>query len=144
MTYCSAGHPPMITIPAPGPDHSAGRPRIAYPIPTLSGPPTGAVPEQTYLDHQVQLDPGDILIGYTDGLIERRDRSLDETLLALLTGLNDLPAQLTADVEAVADQVLTLAPPGEHLDDIAVLVIAVPAHSSQVPVQSHGTEPPRS
>jgi PAS domain S-box-containing protein len=140
MTYCSAGHPPMINL--PGGDHPHTGPRTAWPIPALGGPPIGVLQGLTYTEHHITLTPGDLLIGYTDGLIERRDRSLDENLLTLLTNLTTLPPHTLTDVEAVADQVLHLAPPAGGTDDTAVLVLAIPHHPARTPPTRAGHPPP--
>ena len=38
------------------------------------------------------VEPDDLLVLYTDGLIERRDRDLDEGFAALARAAGDLPA----------------------------------------------------
>jgi serine phosphatase RsbU (regulator of sigma subunit) len=123
VLYSSAGHLPMITVGAP----DRTRAQLAWPVPALGGPPIGVTPDHRYTEHEVTLDPGAVLIGFTDGLIERRGRSLDDTLLSLLTGLTALPPDTVRDVEAVADAVLGLAPPGEQTDDTAVIVLTLDA-----------------
>jgi serine phosphatase RsbU (regulator of sigma subunit) len=83
----------------------------------------------------VVLQPGSVLIGYTDGLIEHRGHDLDDNLLALLSGLNALPASITADVEALADAILAMSQPGPTTDDIAVIALAFDPRSD--PVRTH-------
>jgi serine phosphatase RsbU (regulator of sigma subunit) len=120
LRYCSAGHLPMIVV-AP-PDGQARR--AAYPVPALGGPPIGVITGYGYEEHTVALEPGSLLVGYTDGLIERRGTSLDEQLLQLITGISGLPAAVSSDAEALADALLGLAPAGPREDDTAVLVLA--------------------
>jgi serine phosphatase RsbU (regulator of sigma subunit) len=69
------------------------------------------------------LAPGDVLVLYTDGLVERRGRDLDEGLRALadaaygsLVGVDDLEAACDALVDA-------LTPESGREDDTAVVVV---------------------
>ena len=68
------------------------------------------------------LEPGDTLVLYTDGLIERRDRALREGLDALV----QIAASITAtDAAGIGEELLArLAEAPE--DDIAVVVVRVP------------------
>lgn len=67
------------------------------------------------------LQPGDSLVLYTDGLVERRDRGMREglELLIELTGAVD-----GADAATMGEELLQLATEPE--DDIAVVVIRIP------------------
>ena len=40
--------------------------------------PLGVLPEPRYTEVEGQLEPGAILVAYTDGLVERRDLWMDE------------------------------------------------------------------
>jgi PAS domain S-box-containing protein len=72
----------------------------------------------------VVLPPGSTLMLYTDGLVERRDASLDGGIARVsetVAGGMHLP------VDAVADAVLSeMAPPGGYDDDIAIVVYRRP------------------
>lgn len=70
----------------------------------------------------VSLEPGDSLIFYTDGLIERRDRSMRAGLAALI----DTCAQIVAkDAAGIGEELLAgVGEPSE--DDVAVVVVRVP------------------
>ncbi|WP_231384244.1 SpoIIE family protein phosphatase [Cellulomonas sp. URHD0024] len=88
----------------------------------------GAKPRTT---GAARLLPGDVLLYYTDGLIERRDRGLREGLAAL----SSVAAGITAlDAAGVGEELLSrLADHPE--DDVAVVVVRVPSpqdSSSQV------------
>jgi serine phosphatase RsbU (regulator of sigma subunit) len=74
LRWARAGHLPPLLV-------RDGEAR-ALPLPT--GMLLGAMAEATYQEAVVHLSPGDILVMYTDGLIERRDRSLDASLEHLL------------------------------------------------------------
>ncbi|MFI9818626.1 SpoIIE family protein phosphatase [Saccharothrix variisporea] len=74
LRWARAGHPVPVLV-------RNGR---AMALPLLSGVLLGALAEGTYEQGEVQLEPGDTLLLYTDGLIERRDVPLDECLDRLL------------------------------------------------------------
>ncbi|MFD5918438.1 SpoIIE family protein phosphatase [Kitasatospora sp. NPDC058201] len=54
-------------------------------LPTVSGILLGAIDQADYEEGEIRLRAGDTLMMYTDGLIERRDRSLEESLDDLLS-----------------------------------------------------------
>ena len=70
----------------------------------------------------VHVEPGDLLIFYTDGLVERRDRSMRDGVAALHRIGAELPAADAAEVGA--ELLLRLADAPE--DDVAVVVVRVP------------------
>ncbi|WP_233575221.1 SpoIIE family protein phosphatase [Cellulomonas sp. PhB150] len=68
------------------------------------------------------LDPGDVLVYYTDGLIERRDRGLREGIDALTEVVGGVTAR---DSAGIGEEILSrLADHPE--DDVAVVVVRVP------------------
>ncbi|WP_055558028.1 SpoIIE family protein phosphatase [Streptomyces sp. NBRC 110028] len=89
LDWARAGHPPPVLI--------HGGTAAALPLP--GGILLGAVAEATYEERRLALVPGDRLLMYTDGLIERRDRSVEKAL-----------EQLLATVGAATREL------GEHLD----------------------------
>ena len=70
------------------------------------------------------LPPGALFVAYTDGLVERRDESLDAGLGRLRDTLAGLPADATAE-EAADVIVAALAGDGPRHDDMALLVVRV-------------------
>ncbi|MQY29553.1 SpoIIE family protein phosphatase [Nocardia aurantia] len=74
LRWARAGHLPPVLI----------RSGSAGALPALDGILLGAVEEATYQEAEIQLQPDDILLLYTDGLIERRDRPIDECVDKLL------------------------------------------------------------
>ena len=60
MAYVNGGHEPVIIVNQFGVKESLGS----------TGPVVGMMSAMEYNVHQVQIDPGDILIGYTDGVTE--------------------------------------------------------------------------
>ncbi len=64
VTYASAGHPPCVLVRSDGEVS-------CIPCPDQQ-PPLGIFGDITYVERSLALRPGDLLIGYTDGLIEAR------------------------------------------------------------------------
>jgi len=76
LRWARAGHLPPIVR------HTGGD---ATTLPLIRGSLLGAVRDVAYHEEEVQLDEGDILLIYTDGLIERRDRPVQESVSRLVT-----------------------------------------------------------
>jgi serine phosphatase RsbU (regulator of sigma subunit)/PAS domain-containing protein len=74
LRWARAGHLPPVLV----------RDGRARPLPMVKGILLGAIGEAEYEEGDVQLEPGDTLLIYTDGLIERRDRSVQSSLDQLL------------------------------------------------------------
>ncbi|MER7488041.1 SpoIIE family protein phosphatase [Streptomyces sp. NPDC126497] len=75
LRWARAGHLPPVLV----------RGSEAAPLPLVRGLLLGALPEAVYEESEVRLAAEDNLLMYTDGLIERRDRSVEESLTHLLT-----------------------------------------------------------
>ena len=110
--YSSAGHPPPVIV-------RGGREASLLGISTA--PPLGTLPFATYHETEATLEPGDTILLYTDGLVERRREPLTD-------GLERLRA--LAAVPATADQLCQrviqgLMPPGGGDDDIAVVALRI-------------------
>jgi serine phosphatase RsbU (regulator of sigma subunit)/DNA-binding response OmpR family regulator/anti-sigma regulatory factor (Ser/Thr protein kinase) len=117
VTVASAGHPPPAIIGADG------RVRFLEVTPSF---PLGVGDHPALSDRVHPLAPGDTLLLYTDGLVERRDESIDVGFERLRDVLRDGPD----DVEELCDLVLdrTLDDyPGQ--DDVAVLAVRLLAQS---------------
>ncbi|MFC1401177.1 MULTISPECIES: PP2C family protein-serine/threonine phosphatase [Streptacidiphilus] len=111
-TFASAGHlPPTLLRPA-------GTAQLLS-VPT--GPPLGTgLGDYEAVVHP--LDPGQVLLLYTDGLVERRTEDIDASL-ARLTRLQR-PRSGTP-LEQLLDQVLADVTPAVPDDDIAVLAARI-------------------
>jgi anti-sigma regulatory factor (Ser/Thr protein kinase) len=69
---------------------------------------------------EVALGPGDLLVLYTDGLVERRGEQFDDGVVRLCETLAD-----AADPETTADHLIdTLLGSSRPADDVAVLLLA--------------------
>ena len=107
-----AGHPPPAVVTPDG--------RIRF----LNGPPgtplgTGG---RDFGTETVPLPPGSLLALYTDGLIEARDRDLDQGLTELAMALQGLDRPL----DEVCDGILARLLPYPAQDDVAVLLARTP------------------
>lgn len=69
----------------------------------------------------VGLDPGDLLVLYTDGLVETRDQDIDVRLDTLL-GLLQVP---DASLEDTCDRLLRALRQPDTPDDVALLIARV-------------------
>ncbi len=76
LRWARAGHLPPIVR------HRGGG---VTTLPLIRGSLLGAVRDVTYQEEEIRLADGDILLIYTDGLIERRDRPVQETVSRLVT-----------------------------------------------------------
>lgn len=113
ITYSNAGHPPPVLV------HTDGRCEL---LDQATDPPLGARPQHVPRPQaSSQYRPGDTLVLYTDGLIERRGEDID-TGLDRLTGV--LAECRHLGTEQLADTVLArldMASGGR--DDIALVVV---------------------
>jgi serine phosphatase RsbU (regulator of sigma subunit) len=117
LACASAGHPPPRLLRAGG---------TPEPL-AVGGLALGIDGGQRYEEARVQLEPGDAIVLYTDGLLEaRRDGELygEQRLDAALAANAQLPAQALADT-LLAD---CKAFGGELADDCAIVVLKRLAH----------------
>jgi anti-sigma regulatory factor (Ser/Thr protein kinase) len=108
-----AGHPPPVLMRADG---------TAHWLHGVGGPPIGADSRSKYRTHEAVLQPGDTVLMYTDGLVERRGESLDVGLQRLLdaTAAINQPTAL----DAICDRITAaLLPEAGADDDVAVLAV---------------------
>jgi serine phosphatase RsbU (regulator of sigma subunit)/anti-sigma regulatory factor (Ser/Thr protein kinase) len=110
LRFASAGHPPPLIIsPGNGLEFAEGAP----------GSPLGAVGFPAYEESVVPLEPGSVVVLYTDGLVERPDTPLDTGLGAL----REAAAGLDPDPQRLCDELPRAVLGGHSRDDVAVLAI---------------------
>jgi anti-sigma regulatory factor (Ser/Thr protein kinase) len=128
VAMVSAGHPPALLL---EPDHE---PRF---VAHASGPPLGSVPAFAYESEHLSLPPGSTLVLYTDGLIERREESIDEGLRRV----SEAAAAATGDPQmTVADGIFQRLVGDSALDDdLALLAIEALPHSDQMKLTFEAT-----
>jgi serine phosphatase RsbU (regulator of sigma subunit) len=110
LRWSNAGHPPPVLLRADG---------TATLLQTAPNLLLGVDPGVRRDDHDVVLHPGDLVLLYTDGLIERRGTDLDEGLSWLTTTVAALAA---LDHEQLCDALLELVA-GQAEDDVALLAL---------------------
>ncbi|MFE9446284.1 SpoIIE family protein phosphatase [Streptomyces sp. NPDC006602] len=103
-----AGHPPPAMVDARG--------RLAF-LDGSTGTPLGAG-GRTFQTEWAPLPVGGLLVLYTDGLIEARDRDLDQGMRELAEALRDLDHPL----EEICERILRRVLPSTVRDDVAVLL----------------------
>ena len=67
LTYCSAGHLPMMVRRASGQVEEFGE--------DVAGFPLGILPDSTYQQAEITLSPGDVVVVYSDGVTDSRSPS---------------------------------------------------------------------
>jgi serine phosphatase RsbU (regulator of sigma subunit)/PAS domain-containing protein len=106
LRWARAGHLPPVLV------RSGQASALSLPEGLLLGGELGG----HYEEVTTSLQPGDVLLLFTDGLIERRDQPIDDALASLL----EIASQPLCDVSSYADQVV--AATSANTDDDACLV----------------------
>jgi sigma-B regulation protein RsbU (phosphoserine phosphatase) len=91
----------------------------------LGGIPVGLLPESKYEERELQLEPGDVLVFYTDGVIEARNYANEDFGMKRLAGVvrensQDDPRSLVKAINAAVDDFIGSVP--LH-DDRTLLVL---------------------
>ncbi len=109
LTYCRAGHPPPLLV----------RPDGAVWLDARGGPVLGIDATTEWTNTTVPFGVGDMLVMYTDGLVERRRRPIEDQL-GVLTGI--VGRLRTRTVTEVANAILVDLV-GDNVEDDIVLVV---------------------
>jgi serine phosphatase RsbU (regulator of sigma subunit) len=109
LTWAQAGHPPPLLI----------RGSWARPLQQPDGILLGA-DHAAYQVARLTLAPGDLLLLYTDGLIERRDCSIDDGLAALAAACRGI-----RDPEQLAGAALAARGEADREDDTCLVALQV-------------------
>ncbi len=126
LTFSSAGHPPPAVV---APDGTVRFPQVQ------ADPPLG-VANPPFASTEVRLEPGSLLVLYTDGLVESQERDIESGMERLAKSLSAATAQRTAAagpggparsgagrLEELCDTLTAeLLPDGDTSDDAALLV----------------------
>ncbi|HXG93597.1 MAG TPA: SpoIIE family protein phosphatase [Blastocatellia bacterium] len=144
LTYVNAGHnPPMLmrastAIKAQGAGHAAiatGDARVAeaearlvdFDLLTTGGPIIGAFNECEYQQETIQMQSGDLLVAYTDGVTEARNASDEEfgekRLRRILAESSHLSAQELT--EKIVESVRSWSSDTPQQDDLTLVVMKV-------------------
>lgn len=108
VVYSLAGHPPPLVVGAAGSTWLDGG----------RGAPLGVV-ETSRTEAAAQLAEGDLLVLYSDGLVERRYEDIDDGLARLRLATESL---VDRTVQEVADGLLAMLRDPDGRDDVALVV----------------------
>lgn len=118
LVWSRAGHPPPLVV--------GGGGRELLDEPCL--PPLGVVADAVAPVHRRMLATGDVVVLYTDGLVERRAEALDQGFRRLGAVAEEL---IDLDPEELSDALVeALVPAEDQTDDLAVLVVRFEGRSS--------------
>ncbi len=123
LQYATAGHLPPLVI-------SGAEARVLEVTPA---PPLGAFPYGRCPEHELSLGSREMLLLYTDGLVERRGVALSIGIDLLASAVRDAGTPEDACAFAVAK----LVPPDGLLDDVAIVSL----QNAAVPAELHVTLP---
>jgi anti-sigma regulatory factor (Ser/Thr protein kinase) len=111
LRVSNAGHYPLLLR---RPDGVVGL--LEQPV----RPPLGAVREPRFTEQLVHLEPGSLILLYTDGLVERRGVGVEEGLARLQAAVSSAPS----DLSQLCDHVLAaLLNRDRIVDDVALLAV---------------------
>ncbi len=114
VEWASAGHLPPVVL------------RHDGPVALLDQPDNlllGLERDVERRDRRLTLGTGDILFLYTDGLVERRDRTLSQALDGLVAGLETLSRHHDISLDGLSDHILEELVPADPYDDIATIAV---------------------
>jgi serine phosphatase RsbU (regulator of sigma subunit) len=116
VTIVNAGHMAPIWRKARGQMEDPGN--------NLSGLPVGILPGLSYNKKTIQLEPGDVLALYTDGINEAMDPSGQQYTIEKLRGqLEKAGEDITVTGNMIIDDVLTHVGPRPQTDDMCLVII---------------------
>lgn len=111
VEWCSAGHPPMLHVRADG----------VEPADEPHGILLGALPASAVPTSRLVVAPGESLVLYTDGLVERRGENIDDAINGLADVLG--AAADAAGADDLCRAALGLLGSDLQDDDVCVLVV---------------------
>jgi serine phosphatase RsbU (regulator of sigma subunit)/anti-sigma regulatory factor (Ser/Thr protein kinase) len=136
IVLASAGHPPPVLRRAA----AAGRQASAHLVQVPPGAPLGL--GGSWRTGTLQLHPGDTILMFSDGVVERRDRTLADGLDTLVA----VAAGSTSGDPRNLCSLATAAVAGQTDDDVAVLAVehaVTPSRSTSMLVPAEPTGPSR-
>jgi sigma-B regulation protein RsbU (phosphoserine phosphatase) len=114
LAYINGGHEPLFIVGPAGVKESL----------RATGPAVGILLDSEFEIRQIQLEPGDILIGYTDGVTEARSPSDELFTRKRLQSLLEEPAFSASDLlENIKIDLFTYTDTEPNSDDITMLAV---------------------
>ena len=116
VSYCNAGHNPPYVLKRDG---------QVVELPTMQDPMMGAIDGIAYHEASTQLEPGDALVMFTDGVTEALNKDNEEFgEKRLEETIADVAMHNCQQIiEAIKADVATFADGAEQSDDITVLAL---------------------
>ena len=115
LSYISGGHDPLYIVKEGG----GIKARLA-----ATGPSVGIEPGIQFKIEQTMLEPGDILIGYTDGVIEANAADGSFYSVDQLRSILDRPSSSATElIERIADSLQDHIGEADQFDDITLLAV---------------------
>lgn len=114
MAYVNAGHEPLLIV-----NQTGVRKKLK-----ATGTVVGMLPAMEYQVNQVQIKPGDILIGFTDGVTEAM--SPQQKLFGkkrLLTLLENLPSKASELIDQIKLELFNHIDNAPQFDDITMIAV---------------------
>ena len=111
IELASAGHPPPLLLGAEG--------KVSF-LDVEPAPPLGVLVDLPPTQVTEGLEPGWVVLFYTDGLIERRGASIEDGMAALTRAAVGPP-----DVESLCERVSTAMNADDASDDVALLALSL-------------------
>jgi len=115
LSYVNGGHEPIFVV-GPG---GGVKERL-----TTTGPSVGVEPKINFKIEQSRLEPGDTLLGYTDGVVEANASDGEFYTMDRLVAILDAPADSAADLlDRVAGSLQEHIGEADQFDDVTLLAI---------------------
>jgi serine phosphatase RsbU (regulator of sigma subunit) len=118
MVYCNAGHNPPLLISNHSNYHTKSLSRTGIPL--------GIFEDALWENKVAQIDPGDVLALYTDGITEAQNEQ--GAIFGEQRLLNAIGSSTNHSVEAIQNQILSsvdeFTDQAPQLDDIALVILA--------------------
>lgn len=112
LLYINAGHPPVL-VAGPG----GVRARLQ-----ATGPAVGVIPGAGFRVERALVEPGELVLAYTDGVLDARDAAAERFGRARMEALlATAPGSAQAAVDRLVEAVRAHTGAGESFDDISVL-----------------------
>ena len=117
LTYCNAGHPPPYRLAANKRQNPVALHR--------TGMPLGVSPEATWSEGEIHLTPGDLLMLYTDGVVESHNPENemfgDRRMLEIAASLRHRSPRHLQD--ALISEVRAFTGNEQQFDDLTLVLI---------------------
>jgi serine phosphatase RsbU (regulator of sigma subunit) len=115
LSYISGGHEPLFIV-GPG---GGVKEHLSF-----TGPAVGLEPEIDFKIQQTHLEPGDILLGYTDGVPEASAANGTFFTMARMVSILEEPASTATDLlNRIAKSLQDYIGETDQFDDITLLAI---------------------